>query len=126
MSAVPFFYEYLFIIIFILLVSVSAVVLSCVLCAGIKHLHVFPFVSQFCLMAHDMEVGLAEGLAAVTAAAAYSSSSSRQGSAAAESDDEGQEEEQQSAAAAAAATVRHGKTWQLASPPLAMRLCTPS
>jgi hypothetical protein len=76
-------------------------------------------------MAHDMEVGLAEGLAAVSAAAAYSSSSSRQGPAA-ESDDEGQEgeeaEQRQSAAAAAAATVRHGEmeTVGTTNPPLSL------
>lgn len=84
---------------------------------GIKHLHVFPFVSQFCLMAHDMEVGLAEGLAAVGPATDYSSSSSRRGTAAAAAESQEQEEQQgeaaegaqQSAAAAAAATVRHGE-----------------
>jgi hypothetical protein len=76
--------------------------------AGIKNLHVFPFVSQFCLMAHDMELGLAEGLAtAATAAAAYqhSSSSSRQEA----GGDEEQQQQQQSAAEKAAATVRHGE-----------------
>jgi hypothetical protein len=32
--------------------------------AGIKHLHVLPFVTQFCLLVHDMEVAVLDGVAA--------------------------------------------------------------
>jgi hypothetical protein len=79
---------------------------------GIKHLHVLPFVSQFCLMAHDMEVGLAEGLAAVANAAA--DYSSRQAlSKLDEQQQQQQEDPGQSAAVVAAATVRHGKQCKL-------------
>eukprot|EP00879_Flechtneria_rotunda_P017444 GHRR01018282.1.p1 GENE.GHRR01018282.1~~GHRR01018282.1.p1 ORF type:complete len:957 (+),score=419.42 GHRR01018282.1:262-3132(+) len=63
---------------------------------GIKYLHVLPFISQFCLMAHDMEVALAEGLAAAAAAGQADSGSTEQP----------QEPGTEAAAIAAAQTVR--------------------
>lgn len=56
-----------------LVASLSDTNHACVVCdnlyAGIKHIHVLPLVSQFCLMAHDLEVALVEGLAAAGTAA---------------------------------------------------------
>jgi hypothetical protein len=75
--------------------------------AGIKHLHVLPFISQFCLMVHDLEVALVEGTtaAAAVAAAPQQQQKQQQLEGAAE---QGQQSPEEAAAADAARSVRAG------------------
>jgi ribosomal protein L12E/L44/L45/RPP1/RPP2 len=81
--------------------------------AGIKHLHVLPFISQFCLMVHDLEVALVEGTAAAAAVAAAAPQQQQQQ----RQIEGGGEEEQQSPeeAADAARSVRAGEMGQVCS-----------
>ncbi|WIA41754.1 hypothetical protein OEZ86_009092 [Tetradesmus obliquus] len=76
---------------------------------GIKHLHVLPFISQFCLMVHDLEVALVEGAAAAAAVAAAAPSQQQQQQqqqTAGDDGEEGQQSLEQAAAADAARSVR--------------------
>jgi hypothetical protein len=74
--------------------------------AGIKHLHVLPFISQFCLMVHDLEVALVEGTAA--AAAAVAAAPQQQQQLEGGGGGEGEEGQQQSAEEAAVADAARG------------------
>jgi hypothetical protein len=75
--------------------------------AGIKHLHVLPFISQFCLMVHDLEVALVEGTAAAAAVAAAAPQQQQQQQLEG-GGEEGQQSSEEAAAADAARSVRAG------------------